>query len=277
MAIKDILVHIDSAKSRVGRLEAAIEVTRAHDAHLTGLYVPQEIYIPAYAEAQLPLEVLQAQTQAIEEQAEEARRMFEEATTKAGIKTEWRRLEGDPVQVVNLCARYADLVITGQTEDGDLDWLEAAVSDRVALESGRPVLVIPYIGAGATIGERVYVAWNGSREAVRAVNDALPFLERAKFVKVIAVSPKKSGNGHGEIPCADVCLHLTRHGVNAEAYQVEAGDLDVGDMLLSRAADDAADMIVMGAYGHSRFREFVLGGATRHLLHHMTVPVLMSH
>ncbi len=277
MAIKDILIHVDTAKSCPKRVEAAIRVARSHESHLTALYVLYEPSIPPYAEAQLPIELLQIQAEALEAQAVEAEKRFRASVDKAGVKAEWRCVKGDPVQTINLHARYADLVVTGQAEDRDLEWMSAAVSDHVALGSGRPVLVIPYIGAGKTIGERIYVAWNASREAVRAVNDAMSFLVRAKEVKVIAINPRSGASGHGEIPCADICLHLARHGVKTEAYQAQAGDLDVGDMLLSRAADDGADLIVMGAYGHTRFREVVLGGATRHLLEHMTVPVLMSH
>ena len=121
------------------------------------------------------------------------------------------------------------------------------------------------------------VAWNGSREATRAANDALPILQRADRVVVLAINPGGGIDGHGEVPGADLSLHLARHGVSAEAQQVQAEDMNVGEMLLSRCADEAADLLVMGAYGRSRVRELVLGGATRHVLEHATLPVLMSH
>lgn len=174
-----------------------------------------------------------------------------------------------------LNARHTDLVILGQSKTPAL--LDRHVADHVALGCGRPVLVVPYIGAGSTLGERVFIAWNGRREAVRAIHDALPLLERAKHVTVMAINPRAGAEEHGDVPCADICLHLARHGVEAEAAEVESGDVGVGDMLLSRAADASADLIVMGAYGHSRIRELMLGGVTKHLLEHMTVPVLMSH
>ncbi len=145
------------------------------------------------------------------------------------------------------------------------------------MTSGRPVLVVPYIGPGKSVATHVLVGWNASREATRAVNDAIPLLQRAKKVTVLAVDPEGGTEGHGEVPSADISLHLARHGIKVEAAQTVTGDIDVGDALLSRASDLGADLIVVGAYGHSRMREFILGGVTRHLLQHMTVPILISH
>jgi nucleotide-binding universal stress UspA family protein len=143
--------------------------------------------------------------------------------------------------------------------------------------AGRPVLIVPYVGTFKTLGQRVLVAWNASREATRAVNDALPLLERASSVRVLSVNPRRGIAGHGPIAGADMSLHLARHGVRVEAAAVNTDDVRVDDMLLSQAADAGADLIVMGAYGHSRLGEYVLGGATRHLLRQITVPVFMSH
>jgi nucleotide-binding universal stress UspA family protein len=137
------------------------------------------------------------------------------------------------------------------------------------------VLIVPRYGVFGTVGERVLIAWNGSREATRAAHDALPLLKRATKVTVLSIDPDH--DSQRRVPSADITLHLARHGVAAEADSTVALDIAVGDVLLSRAADLGADLIVMGGYGHSRVREMVLGGATRHLLQHMTVPVLMSH
>lgn len=276
MAFKDLLVHVDQTKAYAARLDAAIRVAQSHEAHLTGLYVLPLINVPGYAEAQIPLEVIETQRQNTRAQADKAEKAFRAATDKAGIASEWRRVEDDFARALSLNARYADLVLTGQDDKSDPMSI-AGLTERVVLEAGRPLLVIPYIGAGNTIGERVLVAWNASREAIRAVHDALPLLERAKSVTVMAINPPGGAAGDGDIPAADVCLHLARHGVKAEADHVEAHDIAVGDMLLSRVADKGVDLLVMGAYGHSRLRELVLGGATRHILGHMTVPVLMSH
>jgi nucleotide-binding universal stress UspA family protein len=137
--------------------------------------------------------------------------------------------------------------------------------------------VVPYIGIKTAPGKHAIVAWNGSREAARAVNDALPILRGADQVEVMCANPDRGELGDADLPGADLCLHLARHGVKAEAQTLVASDLEIGDLLLSRAADHGADLIVMGAYGHARWREVVLGGVTRQLLEQMTVPVLMSH
>jgi nucleotide-binding universal stress UspA family protein len=206
--------------------------------------------------------------------------MFGEHARRAAVNGEGRCVEGVASSVVGLHGRYADIVIVGQRDpsagEGAYD---RTMPDDVILDVGRPVLVIPHGGEFPVIGERVLVAWNASRPATRAVNDALPLLERAKEVIVVAVNPRtgEGERGHGEIPSADICLHLARHGIKAEAQSQYAKDLDVGPVLLSRAIDEGIDLIVCGAYGHARWREIVLGGVTRHLLEHMTVPVLMSH
>lgn len=173
--------------------------------------------------------------------------------------------------------RYTDLAVLGQHNPDDGSDTNRGLIDRLVLSAGRPCLVIPYIGAHETIGQRVLVAWNARREAVRAVNDALPILQQAASVVVLAANPPAGDAGEGDIPSADICHHLARHGVQAEARSAISTDIDVGNLLLSSASDLGADLIVMGAYGHSRLRETVLGGVTRHLLHHMTVPVFISH
>src|SRR5262249_16615355 len=149
--------------------------------------------------------------------------------------------------------------------------------ERLILGAGRPVLVVPYAGRFERIGERVLLAWNASREATRAANDALALLERATKVTVLSVNPRRGPTGHRDIPGADIALHLARHGVRCEASSITTDEVGLDDMLLSQAADSDADLIVMGGYGHSRLGELVLGGATRHILRQITVPVLMSH
>jgi len=168
------------------------------------------------------------------------------------------------------------VTVLGQADPDDPDALPD-LPERVILGAGRPVIVVPYAGTFKTMGQRVVVAWNASREATRAVNDALPLLERAASVRVLSINPHGGRSGHGAVAGADISLHLARHGVRVEAASVNASDVRVDDMLLSQAADCGADLIVMGAYGHSRLGEFVLGGATRHILRQITMPVFMSH
>ena len=282
MAIKDILVHIDDRPAAAARLDTAVRLAAAHDAHLIGLYAIAEPDIPEYARAFFTDEMVELQRATLVAAADRARVRFEDLIAHAGVRGEWRQVAGLPANLTNviaLHARYADVVIVGQADpEEDEPKVTRERQDELILATGRPVLVIPYIGAYPMIGERVLVAWDASRLATRAVNDALPFLKQAKKVLVLAVNPHRGGEqGHGEIPSADICLHLARHGVNPKAEHILAEDIAVGDMLLSRAGDEGIDLMVCGAYGHRRFRELVLGSVTRHLLRHMTMPVLMSH
>ncbi|MFQ5936654.1 MAG: universal stress protein [Acidiferrobacterales bacterium] len=276
MSFKDLLVDIDTSKACAARLDAAIGFARAHEAHLSGLYTMADLSVPGFAEAQIPADVLAAGRQWVIDKAAAAEAMFTQATEKAGMSAEWRCVSGDRISILALHGRYADLTIVGQTDKDDPFSTSMDLAGKLIFEAGGPVLVIPYIGTDR-FGEHVMVAWNASREAVRAIHDALPVLVRAKTVDVLSINPPAGARGDGDIPSADICLHLARHGVRAEADHIEAHDIKVGDMLLSRAADKGVDLIVMGAYGHSRLRETVFGGATRHLLEHMTVPVLLSH
>jgi nucleotide-binding universal stress UspA family protein len=278
MAFKDLLVHLNDSKHRAPRLEIATRLAERFDAHLIGLYTVPDIYIPGYLMAQMPADLMAAQEGEIDRKRDAAKAEFESHARKAGIEAEWRARAGDPPTVAAVHARYADLAIVGQSDpDERLMAGEELVAESVVLDSGRPTLVIPYAGKFPKLGERVLVAWNASAAATRAVNDALPLIAGAKKVVVLAVNPAGGDKGHGEVPGADIALHLARHGIKAEASHVFADDIDVGEMILSRAADEGADLIVMGAYGHPRMREMVLGGATRDILKHLTVPVLMSH
>jgi nucleotide-binding universal stress UspA family protein len=274
MSYKDILVHVDNTHHCAARLALAGHLAAARQAHLIALNVRTSLEVPQYITAQFGGEIDAIRLRYEAEAARQAKAMVEALDFGPGVGTEWRDVEGALADSIALHARYADLTVIGQPAPDDDG---GDVAGRLVLDVGRPVLVVPYAGRFAVLGERVLVAWNGSREATRAVHDALPILKGAKLVHVIAVNPEGGMTGHGDIPGADICLHLSRHGVNAVCEHVKAEDLGVGEMLLSRAADEDVDLIVMGAYGRSRVRELVMGGTTRHLLRHMTVPVLMSH
>lgn len=274
MAFKDIVVHVDNTGQARTRLHLAAGLARAHDGHLIALNVRRRPRIPAFVADQFAPEIERVQGHAEAVAAHEARAAFDAIVPAAGVTTEWRDVDGALTDALTLHARYADLTVVGQPEPGADDPAPVAA---LALEVGRPLLVVPFAGDFAAVGHRVVVAWNASREATRAVHDALPLLKRAERVQVIAVNPGRGMAGHGDIPGADICLHLSRHGVNAVCEHVNSDDLRIGEMLLSRVADEDADLLVMGAYGRSRLRQLVLGGATRHILRHMTVPVLFSH
>jgi nucleotide-binding universal stress UspA family protein len=278
MGYRNLLVHIDDSKANARRLEAAIVLAQAHGAHLAGIYAAIEPSLPGNIAAEVPAQLLDGLREQVAERVTAAEAAFTEVVERAGLSSDFRvaHCPGSRVaEVVALHARYADLAILGQPEPEDGGEVDAEVPEDVVLGAGRPALVIPYIGAGKEIGKRVLIAWDGGREAARAVNDALPLLERAETVAVLVINPSRGG--HGEQPGADIALHLARHGITVEAQHIEVRDISTGNALLSRLADEDVDLLVMGAYGHSRLRQMVLGGVTRELFQQMTVPVLMSH
>lgn len=272
---KTLLVPVDGRPRSARSLEVAGPLAARFDAHVVGLYVKQPPYVPVWAEAgtRYLLEI-QEKLSAEAEQAAKAR--FDEGVRAAGIaRFEWRSVDGAIADAVALHARYADLVVVNQTDPEAGTRTDFA--DTVILEVERPLLVVPYAGEFKTLGDNVLVCWNASREAARAVTDALPLLQGARRVTVLSIADKAAPQAYGDVPGADIALYLARHGVKAEAARTVAAAVDVGNEILSRAFDYGVDLIVMGAYGHSRARQLVLGGATRSILRSMTVPVLMSH
>ena len=281
---KHILVHVDSSPQGVHRTEAASAIAAAFEAHLTGLYVispAPAVVDPAGAAAMDGIPPARARRHGesiFQDARDEIRKMFDERVEKARIDATWHVVDGSVPEVLRVCARLADLVVVGQTPPSpSLTSISPGVAAEVALEGGRPTLVIPHAGHWRRIGERAMVAWNGSRECARAVHDALPFLQRASEVTALTVLDKE------EIEKSSVCLlgihigdYLERHGIHV-SWRRETTNLPVGEEILSRMADQSCDLLVMGAYGHSRLRELIFGGVTRHLLDHMTAPVLMSH
>lgn len=277
--IKDILVQIDSGKSSAGRIEAAISLAERFDAHVTGLVLaiePMPIIVPDMVPVAVPASVVEDIVKAAKVMAA----AFQETMAKAGISPDCRTacvLWTDTVRTTALHARHSDLIILGQTEANEISPMGPSFPADVLMAAGRPGLVVPSIGPRATLGERILVAWNASRESARAVNDAMPLLKLAKSVTVLTVNPERDGMEVRREPGADIALHLARHDVKVEAERAIARDISVGEAILAEVGDNGHDMVVMGAYGHSRLQEFVLGGATREMLQVMTVPVLMSH
>lgn len=274
---KTILVHVDAGKTAPARLDIAVELANTFGAHLACLYAVKTEPLPSAAVEARDI-LLEAQRRSRAEHAQAARRSYDECLRRAGFdKAEWRASAADPLEAMGLHARYADLVVIGQQNPDSPGDVEKDFERALPITAGRPVLVVPYAFERRPVGRRVLVAWNAGREAARAVSDALPLLQRASHVDVVAFEPARSGAAHGAEPGADIALYLARHGVKVTVSRVDAPDLDVGNQLLSRAFDLSADLIVMGAWGHSRLRELILGGVTRTLLESMTVPVLMAH
>jgi nucleotide-binding universal stress UspA family protein len=273
MSYKTIVLHLDATEQCRARVDLACTLAARLESHLVGLAVLSPLSIPGTAPTEVVVDLLSEQWEADRRSLEETATAFAAQARAQGVASvEPRFVVGVPEFAVALHARYADLVIVGQGASSD-----GGIAESLVLNAGRPVLIVPRTHDRQTLGERVMVGWNARREATRALTDALPMLQCAKQVDIVTVNAQPKSEGHGDVPGADIALYLARHGVTANVLATAADGVDVGAWLLSRAADLGSDLIVMGAYGHSRLRELVLGGATRTVLQTMTVPVLMSH
>ena len=278
MALKDILVHVDSSRAMKERVRATAELARAHEAHLVGLYVAEVPVLPSYAEAQIPASIIEAQRAGFAAAAAAAEREFEAISEGAGVSAEWRYVEDRRVDALALHAHYVDLLVVGQADRDDPDLREPR-SRR------SPRARIGPAGAGHSRGGRGRTNWNETcsspgnarREAVRAVGDAMPLLEAADRVTVACINSRDEDPDNAGIPGADIGLHLARHGIDTRAKSLFGPSAAIGTLLLVAARDESADLLVMGAYGHSRFREIILGGVTAHVLAHTHIPTLLAH
>ena len=276
MGLKTILVHVDTGPSAPARLKLSAELAARFGAHVTGLYVRRPFQAPAFTDAGPAMDSLY-RTYENATKADEAlaTATFKELVGGTSLSSEWRVADGLVEEVVAARARYVDLVIVGQAEpDAPATTTPPDLAETVAMAGERPVLIVPHIGVAKPPGKTVVLCWNGTREAARAATGALPILKTADKVIVLLIDPKNDGN---EQPGAAVTRWLVRHGVKAIVQRDTAAESSVGGVILSRAADQDADLIVMGLYGHSRMREWVLGGASRTLLASMTAPLLVAH
>jgi nucleotide-binding universal stress UspA family protein len=278
MSVKDLLVHINVSKHCQARMEIAARLAKAFDARLTGLYTSAVGDVPFFMMEEVAAKVEPTMRAWWLQMRDKVKAEFDGVVRKAGIAAEWIEVDDRDGSIVSYHARYADLAIVGQIDTEELlPRPEYAIPERVALESGGPTLVVPYAGAFATMGRRILIAWNGSAQSSRAVRDALPLLERAEKVTVLTINPDDVRHGKADRPGTRIATHLSNHGIKADARELTVEEAAVGDVILSQASDGGADLVVMGAYGHPRSYEFVLGGATRALFRQMTVPILVSH
>jgi len=304
MAIKDIVLHQGPDSRSPARLNIAVALAKAHDARVIGVFVKVDPGDPEYWWMAFAKEAMAGWLSSLEKIGREAEEAFKTRLAEEGLEGEWRVMDGNVTDAMMTCARYGDLTVIGQANPDEPAY-DSRMPDQLVLGAGGPVLVVPYAGHFETIGRRVMIAWNGGREAARAVRDAMPVLKQAETVMVYSINPADGRHWSG----ADICAHLARHGVRAEASHTVLGpeteavssalktvggfgfqqrgpwtqsqhppiaEADAGNALLSAVMDCAVDLLVMGAYGHSRVRELVLGGTTREILRTMTVPVLMS-
>jgi nucleotide-binding universal stress UspA family protein len=266
MVLKDILVLLDKSPHAANRLDLAIRLAQQHQAGVTGLNVVSHSLF----------EVLQRTPPDEETGLQE---MFLHKCSQAGVASTWHGVDirartSSVAEIVNHHACFADLVIVGQTEQAAKERSnEADLPERVVLGSGKPVLIVPYAGSFTSLGDRVLVAWKSGRESARALADVLPLLKKACAVSIFEVNPSDAELDNME----RLCAHLEHHEIQAKTETSIVTELAVGDVLLNKVADEGSELLVMGAYAHTHFGTYVLGDVAKHVLKHMTVPVLMSH
>jgi nucleotide-binding universal stress UspA family protein len=281
MTYKTILVHVDQSDASRTRVHLAVNLAREYEAHLIGAAptgVSRFIYQSSIGGAAPDAGQLDAYLAQLRAQARKALDGFEESAKGNLVQSYETLLVDDEAGAgIGLRGHYADLIVAGQfNPDQPGPAAPPDFAEYVAASSGRPTLVIPYTGNFDACGRRPLIAWDASANATRAVTGALPLLCKADRVDVAVFNAAGQGEAHGEQPGADIALFLARHGVKVNVI-IANSKIDIGNALLSLAADNNADLLVMGCYGHSRFREMLAGGVTRTVLETMTIPVLMAH
>ena len=276
--VKDILLNLECDEFRNSALGYAISIAETLDAHLASVAFAGRALLPGYPMLDIPSSILTDILAESEKEARSAIARFEAAAKRSLLSVEPRLItesELKPPDIFSAMARRFDLSVIMQSDDARGAYNDVLI-EAALFGSGRPVVVVPYIQKDGLKLDRIVCCWDGSRAAARAANDALPLLKKAQVVELFIVANEKTGNKH-ETSGVDIGNHLARHGVKVEVKIASAADIGVTDAILSHVADCSASMIVMGGYGHSRLREFVLGGVTRGILSMMTVPVFMSH
>ncbi len=279
MSYRTVLVHVDSSRRAPVRIAIAADIARTHAAHLVGAAmtgISRYVFDSGAFNPKDP--TFSHHLDHLRRHAHEGLARFDALAKGAGVdQIEARVVDDDAAGGIALQARYADLTVIGQFDPSEsVPGLMSDFPEYVILHSGRPVLVVPHAGSFGGSFRKAVIAWDGGMAASRAISGALPLLTAADAVDILVFNPEADRDAHGEQPGADLALFLARHGVNANVH-AHRSDIDTGNAMLSATADLGADLLVMGAYGHARLRELVMGGVTRTVLASMTVPVLMAH
>jgi nucleotide-binding universal stress UspA family protein len=285
VSYKTILVHMADVRRASRLLDIAVPLARQMEAHLIGLSIlPPYMVVPAMDMGGGAAITVDEHRKSYRDEMNQLRDAFLTATRGQPVDTErraeWRESDADFITAPGAMldhVRAVDLFICSQR---DPDWRYSDMledPERMTMDCGRPVLVVPNAGKAAMPAKTVTIAWNGRRESARAVFDAMPLLKAAEDVNIIWVNPEDERKGAGDVPAAELCATLARHHVKCQASQASSLGGEVGSELLRQAEAFGSDLLVMGCYGHSRLREFILGGASRDILKNMRLPVLMSH
>jgi nucleotide-binding universal stress UspA family protein len=275
--IKDIVVNLSVGETGGPAGDFAVSVADIFGAHVVGIAFVFDPIVPISGTGYIPAEVIDTQLADNQSAAKAAIDRFAASASRAGVSAEPLTLSASAAGAGDQFGRLArrfDLAIVGQAEP-ETSAVEELIAESTLFQSGRPMIVVPYIQKAPLKLDRVMVCWDGGRQAARAIADAMPILEKAGKVEIVIVANERGKQD--EIEGADMGQHLARHGLKVDVKRISSGNIDVADALLSHVADSGTDFIVMGGYGHSRLREFVLGGVTHSILRSMTAPVLLSH
>lgn len=276
--IKDIILKLETDPARDRSLDYAISVAKVWDAHTTGMAFCDPVGFPQYPVPAMPASVISNIVMHKEREARASIARFEEAARGHNLSYDHELVTHRLPRAAEefaVKARRSDLSIVQQTEDSGDD--NDAIIESALFDSGRPVMIVPYIQKDRLKLDQVVCCWDGSPTAARAVNDARPLLKRAKSVEILIVANEKTEDSRHQASGEGIVNHLARHGIDARLKILQAPDVDAANAILSYIAEQGTDVVVMGGYGHSRLREFVLGGVTRTILGSMTAPVFMSH
>lgn len=278
MAYKTIVCVLTNARNASQVLDCALDLSRRNDAHVIGLHVEQISILPLAAPMGMPDPIgMQALQDAAHRESESLKAIFDATCAREGIAGDWRNVvsmsgygTGDSAETL----RCADLIVAAQSDPAFMS--DDPDIEQVLFEGGRPVLLVPTVYKGAKVVERVLIGWNGTREATRAVFDALPFLQKARKVEIVSVDTEKTDTQSPALAGVELAATLARHGVKAEVVSVASEGLSAGTVLENRLAEVGIDLLVIGAFSKSRLREMLFGGVTRSLLDSTTVLTLLS-
>ena len=277
MAIKQLLVHLDHSSGCKNRLESGFELVKRFDAQLQGIFVVPDIIIPAYVEAQISVDLMVDISEKAIARAREQVTTYQAMADDAGVTMQFQVVEGQQTPILREHSKYSDLLLLGQDNPDDPDNSSHELADDLLLEGACGCLVIPHSGDIPAPGKRILVAWNASRESARAVREAMPFLTRAEQVVVLSSEPDRSKESSEHAHAREIASYLSAHGIDSVSSGISDVDLSPAEAIMAQATEMKADLIVMGAYGHMRLREIILGGTTRELLKQVPVTLLLAH
>ena len=279
MNIKSLLIHLDHSSGCRNRLEAAFMLAREHDAQVTGLFIVPDYIVPAYVEAQISVDLIADVTEKAVARARETLSRYQDLALDAGVSMQARVVEGQVIPILREHSKYCDLMLLGQDHPEDPDNASYGLADALLFEGACACLVVPHSGAIASLGKRVLLTWNASRECARALREALPLLERAETIVLLSSEPDGGAalTARGHPHALELEHYLRAHEIEVVSSGISDPDTSPADAIAAQAEEMKADLVVMGAYGHARLREIILGGVTRDLLKRAPAPLLLAH